>query len=163
MPPRPPPSAPVTFPRRSRFGERLDLCGVDQDAPALPEGDLFPVRIFWAAVRPLKDEYRVLLRFVRDDGGGDDASGERSLLGIYTLGGGMIAHGEATPGRVFADEFDGIVPPDTRGGVYRVSLAFVEEERFYSVPGEDLFPELNYLDLGTVFVHEDPGVTHWWD
>ncbi len=151
----------VAFPGGFRYNERVDLSGVDLDHAELAEGDLFRVRIFWSAVRPLNDNYIAMLRFKRDRELKEYELKENSFLEIYTLGSGLISHENLVPGVVVADEFDGYVPPDTRDGDYRVSLALVEAERFYSIPKDKL--SLDYLDLGMVVVHEDPGARHYWE
>jgi len=73
----------------------------------------------------------------------------------------MIQPESLITGMVIADDFDCYVPPDIREGEYRVSLAFVDEEVFYSVP-KDALP-IDYLDLGTVRVRENPEFEHYWD
>jgi hypothetical protein len=151
----------LAFPGGFRYNERLDISGLDVNKTRLMEGELFRVKIFWSAVRPLKDNYRAVLRFMQDRDLEEHELKENSFLGIYTLGGGLIPPDDLLPGMLVVDTFDCIVPPDTRGGTYRVSLALIEEERFYSVPKEEL--SLDYLDLGTVIVNEYPGIEHYWD
>ena len=151
----------ISFPGMFRYKERLDLFGVDLSEERLTEGDLFRVGIYWSAVRPLKDNYIAFLRFIRDKDLKKHELEENSFLAIYTLGSGMIPHDELEPGMVIVDDFNCMVPPDVRGGDYRVSLALVEEERFYSTPKEEL--QLDYLDLGRVTVRESPEVKHYWD
>ncbi len=153
--------ADVDFPGTYRYKEQLDLFGLDLDRASLTEGDLFRVRIFWGAVRPLKDDFIALLRFVRDKELEEHELEENSFIGIYTLGSGMIPYEEVVSGRVIADDFDCMVPPDTRSGTYRVSLAFIEREQFYAVPKEELV--LDYLELGTIPVREYAGIRHPWE
>jgi hypothetical protein len=150
----------VTFPGSFRYKERLDLFGLDMDKEVL-EGDLFNVRIFWSVAKSIDDNYIALLRFKRDKELKEHELEENSFIGIYTLGCGMLRPESLITGMVIADDFDCYVPPDTREGEYRVSLAFVEEEMFYSVPKEDLL--IDYLDLGTVKVRENPEFEHYWD
>ncbi len=151
----------VTFPGSFRYKEMLDLYGVDVGMRDMLEGKVFRVRIFWSAASPLDDNYIALLRFRRDRELKEHELEENSFIGVYTLGYGMVQPEALIPGMVIADDFDCYVPPDTREGDYRVSLAFVEEEVFYSVPKEDL--PIDYLDLGTVRVWEDPEIEHYWD
>jgi hypothetical protein len=151
----------IDFPGTYRYKEQLDLFGLDLDRASLTEGDLFRVRIFWAVVKPLKDDFIALLRFVQGRELEEHELEENSFIGIYTLGGGMIPYDVIVSGRVIADEFDCMVPPDTRGGTYRVSLAFIEREQFYAVPKEELI--LDYLDLGTIPVRELAGLRHYWE
>ncbi len=155
------PIPPISFEGSFRYKDRIDLFGVDLSKERLTEGDLFRVGIYWSAVRPLRTNYFAFLRFMRGEELKEHELKENSFLSIYMLGSGMISHEELEPGLVVADDFNCMVPPDVRGGDYRVSLALVEEERFYSTPRKDL--QLAYLDLGNVTVSENPGVKHYWD
>jgi len=151
----------VSFPGRFRYRERVDIFGLNIDRQRLVEGDLFGVRVYWSAARPLDDEYMLLLRFMKDRELKEYELKENSFMGIYTLGGGMIPLDKLVPGKVWIDDFDCFVPPDIREGKYKVSVALVKRERFYSVPKKEL--DLEYLDLGTIPVRENLEVRHYWD
>jgi hypothetical protein len=151
----------ISFEGSFRYNERIDLFGVDLSRESLTEGDLFRVGIYWSAVRPLRTDYFAFLRFMRGEELKEHELKENSFLSVYKLGGDMIPHEELEPGLVVVDDFNCMVPSDVREGDYRVSLALVEEERFYSTPKKDL--QLVYLDLGNVKVSENPEVKHYWD
>ena len=148
----------VSFPGGFRYAEQIDILGLDLDREVLTEGDLFRIRIFWSAVKPLQDRFVAILRYLNDVDLEEHEREENSFIGIYTLGGIARDPDALVPGRVIADEFDGYVPPDTREGDYGISLALIEEERFYAVPKDEQV--LDYLNLGAIPVRGNPEFSH---
>ncbi len=155
----------VAYPGSYRYGDVIELLGVDVDRERLVEGELFRVKILWSPMRRMDDSCKVLFRFVREGALSgmveDHELRENSFLWIFTLGGGRALPNELAAGRTVLDEFDCLVPPETRGGEYRFSLALVDEESFLSTPKEEL--PLQFIEVGGIHVEENPEIAHHWE
>ena len=100
----PVPTRPVT----ARFGEGLDLVGVDLPAEVRP-GDTVTVRYHWRLVQPLRHDYWAFLHVRRLKG----ASNQDQQIGDRHFG-----TSRWSPGEEVRQSMTFYVPPDTPAGTY---------------------------------------------
>jgi hypothetical protein len=116
--PREPATAPET-PVAVQFGDEIRLNGYALRGEALPAGDIVQVTLFWEALRPIDQRYKVFLHLV-------DAEGRLVAQRDSEPGGGLALTTNWRPGEPIVDNHGLLVPPETPPGTYTLRLGLYD-------------------------------------
>ena len=112
-----PAAPPATFdiPLAAQFGDQIRLHGYSLLSGRLAPADILQVSLFWEALAPISERYKVFLHLIGDDG---QPVAQRDS----EPGGGLALTTTWQPGRVVIDHYGVLVPPTTPPGEYTLAV-----------------------------------------
>jgi mannosyltransferase len=112
-----PAAPPVTFdvPLAARFGNRIELRGYTLLSNRLAPADIVQVSLFWEALAPVPERYKVFVHLIGPDG---RPVAQRDS----EPGGGLAPTTTWEPAQVIADHYGVLIPPGTPPGEYTLAV-----------------------------------------
>lgn len=107
------PPAEMATPLDAHFGDAIALRGFSLLAGQLAPGDIIPVTLFWQALSPVSDRYKVFLHLL-------DSQGALVAQRDSEPGGGLTHTSSWQPGQTQVDNHGVLIPAGTPAGEYQL-------------------------------------------
>jgi mannosyltransferase len=129
---------PVTFERpqgiqhpvEARLGEYVALIGYSLSAERAPRGSTLSLTLYWQALEPMSQSYKVFTHLVGPDG---KIWGQKDSL----PGGGSLPTSGWVEGEYLVDSYQIRVEPETPGGEYVIEIGMYQESTGTRLPAFD--------------------------
>lgn len=116
--PREPATEPETY-TNLHFGDQIALTGYAIQGEQVRPGEILQVTLFWEAIRPVAQRYKVFLHLVNEQG---EPLAQRDA----EPGGGMVPTTTWTPGEPIIDNHGILIPSSVHPGTYSLNLGLYE-------------------------------------
>ncbi len=120
----------IQHPMEARLGEHVTLIGYGLSAESAPPGSTLTLTLYWQALGPMSQSYKVFTHLVGPDG---EIGGQKDSL----PGGGSLPTSGWVEGEYLVDSYQILVKPEAPGGEYVIEIGMYEESTGTRLPAFD--------------------------
>ena len=121
----------IQHPMEARLGEHVALIGYDLSAESAPPGSTLTLTLYWRALGPMGQSYKVFTHLVGPEG---EIWGQKDSL----PGGGSLPTSGWVEGEYLVDSYQILVKPEAPGGEYVIEIGMYEESTGTRLPAFDI-------------------------
>jgi 4-amino-4-deoxy-L-arabinose transferase-like glycosyltransferase len=131
----------------TKFGDSIELTGVDLAVERLEPGDVVPLTLFWEALQPIGEDVKVFVHLLNVEG---QLVAQRDSEPV----GGLRPTSTWRPGEPIVDRYGVLLPEDLPAGEYTLAVGLYHPDTANRLPvtGDTQAPPGDSWSVGVVYV-----------